>query len=274
MYITSLRLATVTAVFVAWIATPASAQSVDQSYYYKLNTEFRGAGIASAPLAAQAPLAAAPQLALREVAPRELAPGALATALPELTGVYRVSGTNPNGSRYRGMVSIALSGNEYEFKWWIGQQVLNGKGRFFGRMLVVDGGETDPAIYTLRNDGRLKGQWAYGRAVETLDVFALAAPDAVPRLSDRYQVSGRNPNGSTYSGSVTIISEGSRYRLNWNIGSTRDQGTGTLNDNLLTVDGGSATPVVYAVSADGRLRGLWAGGNAEEILTPQREGQR
>jgi acyl-CoA thioesterase I len=45
MLITSVRLATATAVFVAWIATPASAQSVDQSYYYKPSTELRGAGM-------------------------------------------------------------------------------------------------------------------------------------------------------------------------------------------------------------------------------------
>jgi hypothetical protein len=46
MLMTSLRLATVTAVFVAWIATPASAQSADESYYYyKLSTQFRGAGM-------------------------------------------------------------------------------------------------------------------------------------------------------------------------------------------------------------------------------------
>jgi hypothetical protein len=254
MLMTSLRLATVTAVFVAWIATPASAQSVH----------------ATAPLAEQASQAAAPQLVLYEVAPREFAPEAQATALPAITGVYRVFGTNPNGSRYCGMVSVALSGKDYEFKWWIGsRQVLNGKGRLVGRMLVVDWGATNPVmIYTLGNDGRLDGEWADGRATETLDVFAPAAADPVPCLDGRYQVSGRNPNGSTYSGTVTIINEGSRYRLNWSIGTRGFRGTGTLNDNLLTVNWGSATPVVYAVSADGTLRGLWAGGNAEEILTP------
>jgi hypothetical protein len=257
MLMTSLPLATVTAVFVVWIANPASAQSVH----------------ATAPLAAQAPLAATPQLALHE-SPRKLVPEAQATApLPALTGVYRVSGTNPNGSGYRGMVSLALSGEEYEFKWWIGRrQALNGIGRFVGRMLVVDWGATNPVmIYTLGNHGRLDGEWADGRAMETLDVFARAAQDAVPRLDGRYQVTGRNPNGSTSSGTVTIINEGSRYRLNWSIGSRGYRGIGTLNDNLLTVDCGcgSATPVVYAVSADGRLRGLWAGGSAEEILTPQ-----
>jgi hypothetical protein len=227
---------------------------------------FRPAG---AP-AAQSSLQATPQLALREVPSRELAPGAAAAAVPALTGVYRVQGTNPNGSRYRGMVSLALSGKEYEFKWWIGQQVFNGKGRFAGRMLVVDWGSSSPVIYTLHNGARLDGEWADGRATESLEVFARAAPGAAPRLGGRYQVSGRSPNGSSYSGGVTITSEGSRYRMNWRIGSSSYQGTGTLNDNVLTVDWGSATPVVYAVSADGRLRGLWAGGNGEETLTPER----
>jgi hypothetical protein len=167
------------------------------------------------------------------------------------------------------MVSVAFSGKEYEFKWWIGRHVFNGTGRFVGQMLVVDWGATNPVmIYTLGNDVHLDGEWADGRAMETLDVFARAAPDSVPCLEGRYQVSGRNPNGSTYSGTVIIISEGSGYRLNWSIGSRGYRGTGTLNDNLLAVNWGSATPVVYAVSADGRLRGLWAGGNTEEILTP------
>ena len=33
-----LRLATITALFAAWIATAASAQSADEGYYYKLST--------------------------------------------------------------------------------------------------------------------------------------------------------------------------------------------------------------------------------------------
>jgi len=45
MLMTSLRLATVTAVFAAWIATLASAQSADEGYYSNLSTHFRGAGM-------------------------------------------------------------------------------------------------------------------------------------------------------------------------------------------------------------------------------------
>src|SRR5215468_4135580 len=40
-----LRLVPAIAGLVAWLLTPTSAQSVDQSFYYKLSTEFRGDGM-------------------------------------------------------------------------------------------------------------------------------------------------------------------------------------------------------------------------------------
>src|SRR5262249_39714497 len=40
-----LRLVPAIAGLVAWLLTPTSAQSVDQSFYYKLSTQFRGNGM-------------------------------------------------------------------------------------------------------------------------------------------------------------------------------------------------------------------------------------
>ena len=40
-----LRLVPTIAGLVAWLLTPTSAQSVDQSFYYKLSTQFRGNGM-------------------------------------------------------------------------------------------------------------------------------------------------------------------------------------------------------------------------------------
>jgi hypothetical protein len=42
MFMTSLRLGSVIAGFIAYVPAPALAQSIDQSFYYKLSTEFRG----------------------------------------------------------------------------------------------------------------------------------------------------------------------------------------------------------------------------------------
>ena len=44
---------------------------------------------------------------------------------------------------------------------------------------------------------------------------------------------------------------------------------GTLAGNLLTVEWGSPTPVVYALGSDGSLTGLWDAGKGEETLTPE-----
>ena len=41
----TMRLAPVIAVFLAWDPAPSSAQSMDQSFYYKLSTQFRGNGM-------------------------------------------------------------------------------------------------------------------------------------------------------------------------------------------------------------------------------------
>ena len=45
---------------------------------------------------------------------------------------------------------------------------------------------------------------------------------------------------------------------------------GTLEGNVLTVNWGSSTPVIYALAADGSLKGLWEAGRGEEIATPLR----
>jgi hypothetical protein len=41
----NVRLVSATAGLLAWLLTPTSAQSVDQSFYYKLSTQFRGNGM-------------------------------------------------------------------------------------------------------------------------------------------------------------------------------------------------------------------------------------
>jgi hypothetical protein len=188
---------------------------------------------------------------------------------PVLAGVYRVLGTNPNGSHYKGMAALWPSGKDYEFQWWIGRQTLSGSGHLAGRMLVIDWGQKSPVIYSFGAGNRLNGEWADGSATEQLDLFAAAGDGQLATPNGRYLVSGRNPDGKTYSGDVVISRQGSRLRLDWKVSNSNYQGTGTLVGNLLTVDWGSTTPVVYAMSPDGSLRGLWDSGAGEEVLMPQ-----
>ena len=189
--------------------------------------------------------------------------------MPVLAGVYRVEGTNPNGSHYQGMVALWPAGQDYQLKWWIGRQTLSGSGHLAGRMLVVNWGQKSPVIYSFGAGNRLDGEWADGSATEQLELFAPAGDGQLAVPSGRYRVTGRNPDGRNYSGDVLITRQGSRLHLDWKVSSSNYQGTGTLAGNLLTVDWGSTTPVVYALTSDGSLRGLWDSGAGEEVLLPQ-----
>ena len=136
-------------------------------------------------------------------------------------------------------------------------------------MLVVNWGDKTPVIYTFGDEGALDGEWADGSATETLDLVANAAPGDIGLSEGSYRVDGKNADGSGYQGNVEITGQGKDYHLTWQVGSSSYEGDGKLAGNLLTVDWGSSTPVVYALKPDGSLAGLWDAGKGEETLTPE-----
>jgi hypothetical protein len=219
----------------------------------------------------QQPLPPPPQqqpaaVAMPRVAPSAVVPG----TLPALAGVYLAEGTNPNGTRYRGMVTLTPARNQYRFNWWIGRQIFSGVGQFAGRMLVVNWGAQNPVIYSFGGGDNLDGEWADGSATEKLVLFSRAASGTVTPPEGSYAVAGQNPNGTRYSGAVDIVRQGNSYQFDWRVGQTAYRGSGTLDGNVLTVNWGGSTPVVYSVGSDGILRGLWDAGRGAEVLSPSR----
>ena len=96
-----------------------------------------------------------------------------------------------------------------------------------------------------------------------------ASPVAPVDISGKYSIHGTNPNGTIYSGFVTIRRDGDRYRFDWVI-STGDtyRGTGIFNGRSIVVDWGQQYPVIYQVGPNGVLTGTWNGGTATETLVP------
>jgi hypothetical protein len=135
-------------------------------------------------------------------------------------------------------------------------------------MLVINWGDKTPVIYSFGDEGPLDDEWADGSATETLTPVGTATTEDVSPPEGEYSVEGRNADGQEYSGTVTIAKEGEDYKLSWKVGDSEYDGDGTLEGNLLTVNWGSSTPVVYALGDDGR-KGLWAAGHGEETLTPE-----
>jgi hypothetical protein len=190
---------------------------------------------------------------------------------PTLTGVYRANGTNPSGSEYTGIVALEEDGDGFKLTWWIGKDVFKGSGHYAGKMLVINWGDKTPVVYSFGDDGALDGEWADGSASETLTQVGAASPadEDMDPPEGEYRVKGRNPEGEDYEGTVTIAKQGDSYKLTWNVDGSEYDGTGSFADNLLTVDWGGTTPMVYALADDGSLTGLWDSGHGEETLTPE-----
>ncbi|HET7447527.1 MAG TPA: caspase family protein [Methyloceanibacter sp.] len=142
--------------------------------------------------------------------------GAQATA-PNLTGVYRVSGTNPNGSKYTGMLALNQDEDDFRLTWWVGKDEFHGSGHYAGKMLVINWGDKTPVIYSFGDDGALDGEWADGSATETLTPVATAAAEDASPPEGEYSVEGKSDDGKEYSSTVTISKEGDDYKLNWKV---------------------------------------------------------
>lgn len=108
-----------------------------------------------------------------------------------------------------------------------------------------------------------------GRALERLG-GADSSRAAQANIAGRYTASGRNPNGSTYSGHVSVEQRGGVYHFFWKIANDNYQGKGSLDDGKFVIDWGDNYPVIYTLANDGRLMGTWSNGKATEVLTPER----
>ena len=112
-----------------------------------------------------------------------------------------------------------------------------------------------------------------------LAVACLAVPaQAQSNIGGRYQVNGKNPNGSTYSGTAEIIVTSSNTcRINWVTGNTTSTGICMRNKNIFSAAyrlGNSVGLVIYEIRPEGIIDGLWTvadqNGVGTEVMTPMR----
>ncbi len=195
--------------------------------------------------------------------PAGAAPAAeVATPDPDgIAGAYHIAaGHNPNGTTYAGDVAIAKQGGVYQLSWTIGgSAAYAGVGLHVGDVLGVGWGPGGaPAVVVYRvNGGKLSGTWAAGARAGVGEEDL----DGPAGLSGTYRITrGKNPDGSSYTGSVTIKPHGKLYQLAWSIPGTSYAGVGILKGDVLSVGWGSGSVpgvVAYAVGAQS-LDGVWA----------------
>ncbi|TDK43773.1 LIC10280 family protein [Antarcticimicrobium luteum] len=89
-------------------------------------------------------------------------------AAQSISGGYRAEGRNPDGSAYRGTVTIREEGGMVYVSWRVGNQSYNGTGTRNGDIIWVDWGSNYPVVYVRMPSGELHGTWGNGTALERL----------------------------------------------------------------------------------------------------------
>ena len=107
---------------------------------------------------------------------------------------------------------------------------------------------------------------------------ALASSASAQTIGGRYQVAGKNFNGTNYSGTAEIVTTGNNTcRISWATGATTSRGICMRNGNSFAAGyslAGQFGLVIYEIKPDGSLDGLWTiadqPGMGTERLVPVR----
>ncbi|HKP35494.1 MAG TPA: hypothetical protein VJT71_01455 [Pyrinomonadaceae bacterium] len=92
---------------------------------------------------------------------------------------------------------------------------------------------------------------------------ATSAPAApVANIAGKYNVTGTNPDGNVYKGTLEVIAHGDVYQFRWNAGEQYD-GVGITNGDVAAAaftggaNGEGCGVVDYVIQSDGNLDGKW-----------------
>ena len=108
---------------------------------------------------------------------------------PDLTGVYRCNGLNPDGSAYEAVVEITKRDGTFRVEWIMDGGTVTGVGIFSGGVFAASyfGGAPAVVVYKVEGD-RLVGEWTMGGiegAVYTETLTKLPAGTPKPRPEPR-----------------------------------------------------------------------------------------
>ncbi len=187
----------------------------------------------------------------------------------DISGSYTITGTNENGSLYKGALEVIKHGDVYQFRWNAGRQ-YDGVGVPNGGVVAVaftegsDGKGCGVVSYRIVGDGTLDGKWGYWGLNESGTEKATRASGS--GLAGDYKTVGKNPNSSEYKGALTVSSKAGGYTFAWDNEAT---GFGIQRANNVTVGIGGAKCafVAYEVKPGGVLDGVWGGYGSDKTGT-------
>lgn len=191
-----------------------------------------------------------------------------------VAGIYDVSGVNPDGSVYSGIVEVVEAGQRlYRLKWTLDDtsdapDSYEGQGALLWRQLFVvwgeEGADCRAFLYEVTEDGTLAGNWFAAEDVEHRG-WEEARPvgtRTAGTIEGSYKVAGTDPSGRDYETELTVskLSPG-YYELRWMGPQSTLEGVGELDEDSLTVvrknAGHQCGRMTFDVRDGGRLEGTW-----------------
>ena len=205
-------------------------------------------------------------------------PGATTTLVQgdgTFPGDYRLRGNNPDGSRYRGTLTIDGAEDGALALDWDTNGSYEGVGvAADGVLAATHGNDGDPcnaALYPIAPTGRLEGRWVgYDGSGPNTEAAAAVIPGP-PGVAGSYAIEGVSGDGTEYSGSMDIVASGAAFEVVRQVGGFLSRGSAMLigADHLAVGFGAENCAVVaYRMRPDGHLAGKWG---AEGVQTPGRE---
>jgi hypothetical protein len=190
------------------------------------------------------------------------------TATAELAGSYDVSGTNEDGSAYNGALEIIKHGDAYQFHWKAGKE-YDGVGVDNGVIAVAftegsDGKGCGVVTYKVLSDGALDGKWGYWGVNQVGTEKARHTSGS--GLAGDYEVTGSNPDGKEYKGTLAVTAHPGGYQFSWSNGS---EGFGIKQGDAVSVGigGPRCAFVAYQIKPNGVLDGIWGGHGSDKTGT-------
>lgn len=172
--------------------------------------------------------------------------------------VFDVEGLNADGSLYTGTMTFTISsdGTTADVVQEIAGSIFTGVAIVQEDVISLVLGDDGCGVssYVVQDDGSLEGVWAQvgqdGLGTET------ASPISI---DGEHAVSGTNPDGTTYTGTVEIDANNQVHTFNYNLGDATPA-VGILRGSTVSVGFGAEECSVasYFIRADGTLVGLWS----------------
>lgn len=195
------------------------------------------------------------------------------SAPKDISGTYQATGKNANGGgNYAADLIVTNRDDVYQFSWDSKGNKYDGVGVQIDDRIAVaytdgtNGKGCGVTLYKINSDGSLDGKAGYwgNNSKETETAKRTSGSD----LEGEYDIEGKNPQGETYKGKLSIKKQGEGYKFSWS-GTNSFEGFGIKQGDYVSVGFGGAQCafVAYEIKSDGLLDGKWGGSGSTEFGT-------